>query len=293
MKQKDLRSSIHRVDAHGLELQRCHTIKRRINCVPHPNFLWHVDSHYKLIHWRLVIHGAIDGFSRLITYLECTNNNRAATIVNMFRKGVLEFGLPLQIRSDHGSENVDIWRFMIATHIYDHSSIITGSSTHNQRIERLWRDVHRCVASVYSELFYTLESEGLLDPLNETDLYCLHYIFLPRLNKCLSEFRESWNQHKLSSEGNLSPCQLFFEGSNHIMQIYDVNIQDVNIEVERFQETTVTVNRIAFTPCGDLLQQLGSIDPLQNCEDIGRLLYVDTIHLIGRHLLAGCNNCTL
>lgn len=145
---------------------------------------------------------------------------------------------------------------MIATHDYDYSSIITGSSTHNQRIERLWRDVHRCVVSIYSELFYTLESEGLLDPLNETDLYCSHAIFLPRLNKCLSEFCESWNQHKLSSEGNLSPCQLFFEGANHIMQNYDVNIQDTNVEVERFQVTTVTVDCVAFIPCRDLLQQL-------------------------------------
>ena len=89
------------------------------------------------------------------------------------------------------------------------------SSTHNQRIERLWRDVHRCVVSIFSEIFYSLESEGLLDPLNETDLYCLNFIFLPRLHKCLAELCEGWNQHKLSSEGNLSLSQLFFEGKDY------------------------------------------------------------------------------
>lgn len=52
----------------------------------HPNFLCHIDSHHKLIQWRLVIHGAIDGFSRLIVYLECTDNNRAATVVSIFKK---------------------------------------------------------------------------------------------------------------------------------------------------------------------------------------------------------------
>ena len=98
--------------------------------MPHPNSLWHIDS-YKLIRWKFVIHRAIDGFSHLILYLECTNNNQAATVVNMFKTGVSQFGLPLQIRSDHGSENVDVWRFMIATHNYDYSSVITGSSTHN------------------------------------------------------------------------------------------------------------------------------------------------------------------
>lgn len=293
VKRKDLRSSIQRVDPHGLEVRRCHTIKRRIYCVPHPNSLWHLDSHHKLIRWRFVVHGVIDRFSRLVLYLECANNNQAATVLSMFKKGVANFGLPLQIRSDHGSENVDVWRFMIATHEHDYSSVITGSYTHNQRIERLWRDVHRCVVSVYSEIFYSLESEGLLDPLNETDLYCLHFIFLPQLNKCLVEFCESWNQHKLSSEGNLSPCQLFFEGSNYITQTYNVNVQDVNVEVDTCDVTVVTVDRIAFTPCSDLLQLLATIDPLQECKDNGRLLYIHTIHLIGRHLLPCCNNCTL
>ncbi|KAI9570896.1 hypothetical protein HD554DRAFT_2017827, partial [Boletus coccyginus] len=31
-----------------------------------PNALWHVDSHYKLIHWEIVIHGFIDGHHKLI-----------------------------------------------------------------------------------------------------------------------------------------------------------------------------------------------------------------------------------
>ena len=293
IKRKDLRSSIHRVDPHGLDVRRRHAVKRRVYCVPHPNFLWHLDSHHKLIRWRLVVHGAIDGFSRLILYLECTNNNQAATVVSLFKKGVSNYGLPVQIRSDHGSENVDVWRFMIAAHNHDYSSVISGSSTHNQRIERLWRDVHRCVVSVHSEIFYSLESDGLLDPLNETDLYCLHFIFLPRVNKCLIEFCESWNQHKLSSEGNLSPCQLFFEGTNYIAQNYNVDVQDANVEVDIFDLTVVSVDRIVFTPCRDLLQLLAAIDPLQECTDNGRLLYIDAIHLIGMHLLPGCNNCTL
>lgn len=74
------------------------------------------------------------------------------------------------------------------------SAVITGSSTHNERIERLLRDVYRCVTSLFYDVFYRLESEGKLDPLNETDLYCLHYFlpapisFLPHINETLSEF---------------------------------------------------------------------------------------------------------
>ena len=37
----------------------------------------HIDGHHKLINWRFVIHGGIDGFSRSIVYLKCSPNNYA------------------------------------------------------------------------------------------------------------------------------------------------------------------------------------------------------------------------
>lgn len=105
-----------------------------------------------------------------------------------------------------------VWRRMIASHNYDYSSVIRGSSVHNERVERLWRDVNRCVGSDFSGIFRELETNSMLNPLNETDLYCLHYIFLTRINKYINEFKETWNNHSLSSEGNMSPYQLFAEG---------------------------------------------------------------------------------
>ena len=44
-----------------------------------PNF-FNTDSHHKLIRWRLVTHGAIDGYSRLIIYLKCAGNIKASTV---------------------------------------------------------------------------------------------------------------------------------------------------------------------------------------------------------------------
>lgn len=145
-----------------------------------------------------------------MTYIRCADNNRTQTVLEFFREGITRFGLPDHIRSDHGGENVDVWRYMIASHNNDLSCVVTGSSTHNERVERLWRDVHRCVAKVFSELFTELERGGILDLLNEVDLYCLHYIFLPRINRSLEEFHESWNNHSLSTAGTLTPNQLFF-----------------------------------------------------------------------------------
>ena len=85
-----------------------------------------------------------------------------------------------------------------------------GSSTHNECIERLWRDMYRCVAQHYYDLFYVLEARGKLNPLNQTDLYCLH--FVPRIEKHLQMFQESWNHHSLSTENNLSPYQIYIFG---------------------------------------------------------------------------------
>ena len=51
-----------------------------------------------------------------------------------------------------------------------------------------------------------------LDPLNHTDIYCLHFVFLLRIQKHLRAFQESWNHHALSTENtNLkSPYQTLF-----------------------------------------------------------------------------------
>ena len=92
------------------------------------------------------------------------------------------------------------------------SCIITGSSTHNKRIERLWCDVFRCVSQFFYNLLYGLEDDEFLDPLNDTDHFCVHFAILPQVNRCLEEFTESWNNHSLSSVGNLTPEALFTIG---------------------------------------------------------------------------------
>ena len=59
--------------------------------------------------------------------------------------------------------------------------VIARSSNHNEHIERLWRDVHRSVVVFLGNLFQTLETEGHFDDSNKVDIYCLHYVFVPRI----------------------------------------------------------------------------------------------------------------
>ena len=58
-----------------------------------------------------------------------------------------------------------------------------------------------------------MEAQGILQPDNQTDLFCLHYVFIPRINAGLEVFRQAWNHHPLSTEGNHSPIQLYTQGS--------------------------------------------------------------------------------
>ncbi len=54
--------------------------------------------------------------------------------------------------------------------------------------------------------------DGVLDLSNELHLFCVHYTIIPRLKSDLKRFIGSWNNHPISTEGNLSPNQLWYIG---------------------------------------------------------------------------------
>ena len=43
----------------------------------------------------MVVHGAIDGYPRLIVFLNCATDNTAATVINAFHTAVRKYGLHL------------------------------------------------------------------------------------------------------------------------------------------------------------------------------------------------------
>ena len=203
---------IRRVDPEGTALRWRLVIHRRNYFVPAPNSLWHIDSAHKLIRWKIIVHVCIDGKTRLLIYCHCANNNKAETVLSLFEEGVNRWGLPFRVRSDYGMENYLVASYMMENRGAGRGSIITGSSVHNCRVERTHRDVYSGVLVFCAKLFENMERQGNMDPLDDIHLFCLHYVFLPRINSSLQEFVSQMNNHPVSTEQNMSSLQLWEEG---------------------------------------------------------------------------------
>ena len=175
-------------------------------------------NHLCAYRWRMVIHGAVDGFSRIPVYLKCSDNNLAQTVLTLFKEAVQQYGLPSRVRCDRGVENVDVSFFLLSHPLHGpgRGSVLVGKSVHNQRVERMWRDVYQGVTGLYHSLFYHLENINLFNPDNELHLFCLHYVFIPRINRHLQLWSSAWIKHPMRSEHNLTPEQLWISGLQSI-----------------------------------------------------------------------------
>lgn len=136
-----------------------------------------------------------------------------------FLSAARQYGIPSRVRSDYGGENEDVAAAMVAYRGVNRGSALKGRSVHNQRIERLWRDVFQGAIKSYYDLFTFMELQRddggaeLLSIDDDISMWALHYVFLPRINRSLKAFSGQWNNHPLRTEGNMTPLQIFVKGA--------------------------------------------------------------------------------
>jgi hypothetical protein len=287
VQRRRVRQVLEQIDPEGLRQRRSRPIQRRSYDVPCPNYMWHIDGNHKLIRYRMVIHCGIDGFSRLITFLRCSDNNKADTVLALFHSATDYLGFPLHVRTDHGGENVKVWESMYDHHGSDTQPVLTGRSVHNQRVERNNRDLNICITTPFKDIFTELEHDGHLNVDNETDIFCLHYVYIPRINNALVSHQNAHNSHKISTEASATPSQLFY-ANNHLRQLFVNAHISTTRQMSLVQSPDLSVVTIPATICPIPDQKFrelqATIDPLKHSVMQGKDIFLEVVEFVGNTL---------
>lgn len=62
-----------------------------------------------------------------VTALQVSTNNRASTVLNLFREAEQDFGTPSRMRGDRGGENIDVATYMVMKRGPNRGSFLWGS----------------------------------------------------------------------------------------------------------------------------------------------------------------------
>ena len=198
------------IDPEGVRRRKSHRLVRRKYYARGPNFVWHVDGYDKLKPYGFCIHGAMDGYSRRILWLEVANTNNSSTVIAKYYLDALRhLGIcPRLLRSDRGTENVKLsvlqpfFRVNDTDRMAGLRSFMYGKSVSNQRIESWWGILRRQGVQWWMCFFKDMQDLNVLDTTNALHVECLRYCFMHVLQAELDRIVEHWNLHEIRSQKN-------------------------------------------------------------------------------------------
>ena len=94
-----------------------------------------------------------------------------------------------------------------------------------------------CLSSVLLQFFMQWNHRGILNVEDPIQLFALHTIFIPKVNNSLREFSEAFNNHTVSTEGNLTLYQIWMNGmmhANNPLAHGDVDGEPDDIQLHRY-----------------------------------------------------------
>ena len=143
----------------------------------------------KLKPYGFPVHGAIDGYSRKILWLELSRSNNKPEIPARYYLDSVkkDMGCPTLLRTDCGTEN-GVMAAMQCSFRQDGIDEFSsekahkyGSSPANQQIEGWWSFFRRGRAGLWIDFFKDMAESGLLDIGNTLHMECLWFCFEPVL----------------------------------------------------------------------------------------------------------------
>ena len=310
IQRKRLRESIHRVDPSGPK-ERCNAgialVNARTSMVEYesrpkinrvkkleagiqvpsnitgPNSVWRIDTITKLERWKINICLGIDIFSRVIAFIVASGcgTNLAESNCSTFKKAIKKYSWPTSILTDKREEKTLIWKHMQETK-GDISAEITDKLERVQWITIIKNDLNLNIFRTLSETFYSFECEGSLDVSNDADIFCLHFVYLPRMNKLLDDFVTSYNACAIPHGSGATPLQIFYAHSDNASGNNDIL---PNLSSSR-EVTTIEITLQGTCPIPeDKLEDLYDyVRPLEESSDNGKELYYRTGTYVTQYL---------
>lgn len=208
--QEAVRRVLKIIDPEGVRLRAHHRLRRRTYTNQGPNYTLHLDGYDKLKPFGIAIHGAIDGYSRKLLWLEaCYSNNDPRIVAGYYINFLKRMRrVPRRVRGDAGTENVVVRDIQIALR-YEHTdnmaafnSFLTGTSPSNQRIEQFWSTLRTGFSAFWRNHFRDMVDMGILNINDAIHLEFLRFCFMPLIQNDLYKFTRLWNNHRIRQQRN-------------------------------------------------------------------------------------------
>lgn len=267
---------------------RC-AFRQRLYSVQGPNYMWHLDGYDKLKLFGFAIHGAIDGYSRRILWLNVgPSNNDPRLIASYYLSCVQQIrGVPMIMRGDRGTGNLYVAgiQCFLCRNSCDafsgNDSLMYGRSVSNQRIEAWWSFFRKSETDWWITFLKDLRDSGQFSEANPIQVNCIRFCFTPLIQVELNRVGRHWNLHKIRpSCNNESPSGrpdfLFF--LSQLLNVSDYKMPAPCDEIEIATEVCSTNGDETVQCCEEFLDLAiliyggrGTEAPLNSRQSFGSL----------------------